>query len=349
MEEKFDKLIKSGDLFFIGEKLPSDFYQAYNTWSEEAEKDNPKAFYNLAYCSLHGEGTEKDLDKALTLYTTAFEKGIKKSGKFIIWIKAREMLGTLNYLRLFDTTPNKDTHLALERLKNNIHKFYDFCTRIKNEGCESIDKEIEKLTHLIKILDLNDIYHKGDRGHFLKFVDQLIEDGHEWANQIRGALKCSIISVVSNQRTNDSLGSTIINGNTRYLYSKPYFKYSQTDYIKNTSDIRLYFTKDGSYSPFSSQPGEKTIINTKGGKSDYQYTHDGTVVDNVFLNVFNNVHYFDFFGINTLLTAFKLPVAQGNEYKDDTKSNGSGFSIPAIIFITVMFCAMVFCIIMANK
>lgn len=349
MEEKFDNLIKTGDLFFIGEKLPSDFYQAYNIWSEEAEKDNPKAFYNLAYCSFHGEGTEQNLDKALTLYTTAFVKGIEKAGKFIVWFKAREFLGTLNYLRLFDTPPNKDTHLALERLKNNIPRLYDFCIQIKKEGCEAINKELDKLNDLIKILELNDVYHKGDQGQFLKLVDKLIQDGNEWAKQIRGVLKCSITSVVSNTRTTDLIGSPVINGTTEYIYSKPYFKYSQADYIKNVSDTRLNFTKDGSMSPFFSLPGEKTILEGKSGRSDYQYTHDGNVVDTVFLNVFYDIRYFDFFGISTLLTAFKLPVQQESEYKDDAKGKGSGFSISAIIFITIMFCAMVFCFIMASK
>ncbi|MCE9984186.1 Uncharacterised protein [Enterobacter hormaechei] len=348
MEEKFDKLIKAGDLFFVGEKLPSDFYQAHTVWSKEAAHGNPKAYYNLGYCSLHGEGTEKDWEKALFFYNAAFEKGINKAGKPIVWLKAREILGTLYNLRLFDTPPNEDTPKAIDRLKNNISRFQNFCNEIKSKGCSSIDEEINKVSQLIILLELNDIYHKGDLAQFKEFVDKIINDGHRWALQIRGAVKSSIISKISNLRTTDDLGSHIVNGNTKYLKSKPYYKYSQAEYIKNVSDTVLYFSPKGFNPPVFVMPGEKAVLDAKSGKSDYQYNRDGSVSDIFYLTPFNDISYFKSLGIDNLLTAFKLPVEQQSEFKDEVHKDGSGFTPSAVIFITLMFFAVVFTIIMAR-
>lgn len=348
MEDNFDKLIKSGELFFVGEKLPSDFYQAHNIWSKEADHGNPKAYYNLGYCSLHGEGTEKDWEKALFFYGIAFEKGISKAGKPIIWLKAREILGTLHYLRLFDTPPNEDTPKAIERLKNNIFRFQDFCKEIKSKGCSLIDEEIDKVSQLIILLELNDVYHKEDTAQFKKFVDKIINDGHRWALQIRGAVKSSIISSISNLRTTDVAGSYVINGTTMHTKSKPYYKYSQAEYIKNASDTVLYFSTKGFTPPVFVMPGEKAVLDAKSGKSDYKYTRDGSISDIFYLTPFNDIFYFKSLGIDNLLTAFKLPVEQQSEYKDNVHSDGSGFTPSAVIFIIVMFFATVFGFIMAR-
>jgi len=346
MKEKFDSLIKSGELFFVGEKLPEDFYHAHNIWREEAQHGNPKADYNLGYCYLHGEGTDIDLKKSFEFYMQAFDKGIKKASKSLVRLKLKLTIGVLNNLKLFDTEPDQDTHTVLERLNTYLPGLYDFSMDLKNRGGEAIDEEINKLADLRKLIHLDTVYKKGDKAAFQHAVDKLIAEGHEWARQISGGLKSQIICLVSNRRTQDVSEGGVHNGTTQYSKSKPYYQYYQRNILQNNSDITLYFIGYISQWPDKVKPGERGTFTSKSGKSDVPYHHDGTVVDSVSLAPFNSTKYFNILNIEDLITRFKLPVKNETESSNAVKS---GFSLPAIIFIALMFCVMVFSFIMASK
>jgi hypothetical protein len=70
-QEEIDKLIKSNELYFIGSRLPADWYEGFANWLPLADAGDAKAQFNVGYCYEHGEGTHHDLEKAYDYYTKA--------------------------------------------------------------------------------------------------------------------------------------------------------------------------------------------------------------------------------------------------------------------------------------
>ncbi len=71
MANEIDQLIREKRLYFVGDKLPSDFYEAVRLWLPLAEAGDPKAQYNIARCYHNGDGVDKDSRKAFELYIKA--------------------------------------------------------------------------------------------------------------------------------------------------------------------------------------------------------------------------------------------------------------------------------------
>lgn len=340
MKEKFDNLIKSGELFFVGDKLPEDFYHAYNIWSDESESGNPKAQYNLGYCYSRGEGTQKDLDKSFRYYMKAFDNGILNAGKNLVWLKALSTIGKIPYLRFFDTGHSEENTQILERLYSNLPALKDFANNIKNRGYDQIDDELIKLDQFMKLVQLDAIYKKEGMAFFLAAVDKAIDEGHDWANQIRAALKSKIICTVRNTRDQTVKEAGVHNGTTRYSKSKPYHDYSQTTEFQNDSNIPIYVCCVGSKQPVSISPGGKGNLFSSRGQSDEIYQFDGRKLDWVEIAPFRDTNYFQFWYINQITLNFKLPFINETVYENNVKS---GFTPAAIIFIAIMAIAMVFC------
>ena len=61
-QQYIDSAIKEKEIFFIGEKLPSDWYEGFILWEKIAQTGDPKALFNIAYCYFTGEGTSKDIN-----------------------------------------------------------------------------------------------------------------------------------------------------------------------------------------------------------------------------------------------------------------------------------------------
>lgn len=70
-QQDIDALIKSSELYFIGKRLPVDWYEGFGDWLPLADAGDAKAQFNVGYCYEHGEGTHHDLAKAYDYYTKA--------------------------------------------------------------------------------------------------------------------------------------------------------------------------------------------------------------------------------------------------------------------------------------
>jgi hypothetical protein len=70
-QQDIDELIKSKELYFIGERLPADWYEGLGNWLPLADAGDAKAQFNVGYCYEHGEGINHDLAKAYDYYTKA--------------------------------------------------------------------------------------------------------------------------------------------------------------------------------------------------------------------------------------------------------------------------------------
>lgn len=60
----------------MGERLPNDWYEAFNTWSDLATKGDVKALANVGWCLYTGTGVQApDIQKAKELLEEAVAKG----------------------------------------------------------------------------------------------------------------------------------------------------------------------------------------------------------------------------------------------------------------------------------
>jgi hypothetical protein len=75
VSKEIDQLIREKRLYFVGDKLPSDFYEAVRIWLPLAEAGDAKAQYNIGRCYNLGDGIDKDNRKAFGWYQKAADQG----------------------------------------------------------------------------------------------------------------------------------------------------------------------------------------------------------------------------------------------------------------------------------
>jgi len=114
MKEQIDQQIKKGNIIFMGDKLPEDWYQGFLEWKSAWENhQSAEALFNMAYCYREGEGTQLDLTKALELYEKSYALGNKDALEKIYSV----MLEACNYDGL-----SQDEALAKDNEFRNYYK-----------------------------------------------------------------------------------------------------------------------------------------------------------------------------------------------------------------------------------
>ena len=78
-QQEIDKFIKEKRLYFVGDRLPSDWYEAFKLWHPLAEGGDPKAQYNIGRCYHNGDGIDQDNSKAIEWYMKAAAQGEPRS------------------------------------------------------------------------------------------------------------------------------------------------------------------------------------------------------------------------------------------------------------------------------
>lgn len=63
--KEIDQAIRDKRLYFIGERLPTDWYEAFRLWLPLAEAGDVKAQYNIGRCYNRGDGVDKDTNLSL--------------------------------------------------------------------------------------------------------------------------------------------------------------------------------------------------------------------------------------------------------------------------------------------
>lgn len=102
-QQCIDSAIKEKEIFFIGEKLPSDWYEGFILWEKIAQTGDPKALFNIAYCYFTGEGTSKDINKAIQCYEKSAQNGFPDA-----------------YYHIYNKLKNIDEKTALECLEKGV-------------------------------------------------------------------------------------------------------------------------------------------------------------------------------------------------------------------------------------
>jgi len=79
IQNEIDQAIRNKRIYFIGEKLPSDWYEAFRLWLPVAEAGDQKAQLNIGRAYFLGNGVEEDNDKAIEWFEKAAAQGEPKS------------------------------------------------------------------------------------------------------------------------------------------------------------------------------------------------------------------------------------------------------------------------------
>jgi len=69
--KEIDQAIRDKRLYFVGERLPADWYEAFRLWLPLAEAGDAKAQYNIGRCYSRGDGVDKDEALAMQWYLKA--------------------------------------------------------------------------------------------------------------------------------------------------------------------------------------------------------------------------------------------------------------------------------------
>ena len=70
-----DQLIREKRLYFVGERLPADWYEAFRLWLPLAESGDAKAQFNIGRCYSLGDGVDKDQSKSIEWLMKAAAQG----------------------------------------------------------------------------------------------------------------------------------------------------------------------------------------------------------------------------------------------------------------------------------
>lgn len=74
-QEKIDQSIRAKQLYFIGDKLPSDWYEAFSLYLPLADAGDPKAQYNIGRMYELGNGVDKNQGKAFQYFKKSADQG----------------------------------------------------------------------------------------------------------------------------------------------------------------------------------------------------------------------------------------------------------------------------------
>lgn len=76
---EIDQAIKGKRLYFVGEKLPSDWYEAFRIWLPLAQSGDSKAQFNVGRCYSLGDGIDKDVEESIKWLLKSAEQGDPRS------------------------------------------------------------------------------------------------------------------------------------------------------------------------------------------------------------------------------------------------------------------------------
>ncbi|MDF7652192.1 hypothetical protein PUG42_27015 [Erwiniaceae bacterium L1_54_3] len=335
MKEKIDQAIKNAEIFFLGNKLPDDFYSAFIEWSRITEEtDEPKAFYNLAYCYKNGEGINKNLQKAIDNYIIALDKGIKEAADQLYLIFGKETLE--RKIILF----NKTTSLVeSEKYQKDTQVLLNIVSKFIKRGLNKFEAVKIALNDMLSVLDLHIAFLRNDEEFKSTCEYQKKNNGIHWATDLYKISHCRMQKVFLYQESRESR-EVIVNGSTAYAKGAKFYKVLETLYFINSTQetVKLYYPSPKEFAPGDREREYNWISNdfiSKEIKPPAQYTS------------FHTVNFIQLHQINSAL-GFKsavdiikpwLPVDVINETKELPVStlNKVGLFILAMIALVVLF------------
>lgn len=238
MKEKIDGLIKDGLLYFIGNKLPDDFYAALIEWTDIANKTNdPKAHYNIAYCFNVGEGTQPDYERAKYHYMQALEGGLHAAGLRLLRMQRKATLKLPEKLQLFNGQ-QLSSEEAMQHVAT-LNALIALTGELINKGCDDVKPAGEQFFILATLLELHALYTSGDISAYKALCQARISQGYSWALPLLKIRDCRVETEVSYRAHKDIIGQGVNRGTSVLYKGDKYYKVSTFAKFINSSDTDL--------------------------------------------------------------------------------------------------------------
>lgn len=155
-QKEIDDAIKNKKLYFIGERLPADWYEAFSTWLPIAESGNVKAQFNVARCFTRGDGVEENKELALFWFKKAASENEPRS-HYNLYLIYKDSGNNEESGKWLSKAVELDEPRALQEVKENI--FYE-----RRLNAISLLKN-DQLIEAKKLIKLN--ISEGDTDSFL--------------------------------------------------------------------------------------------------------------------------------------------------------------------------------------
>lgn len=238
MKEKIDGLIKNGLLYFIGNKLPDDFYSALIEWTDIANKTNdPKAHYNIAYCYNVGEGTQPDFERAKHHYMLAVEGGIQAAGLRLLRMQRKATLKLPEKLQLFSNN-RLSSEEAMQHVAS-LNALIALADELIKKGCDDLKQAGEQFFIMATLLELHVLYKSGDVSSYKTLCQARISQGYEWARPLLKIRDCRVETRIAYSAKKDIIGEGVSRGSTVLYHGSKYYKVISFAKFINSSDTEL--------------------------------------------------------------------------------------------------------------
>lgn len=238
MKEKIDGLIKDGLLYFIGNKLPDDFYSALTEWTDIANATNdPKAHYNIAYCFNVGEGTQPDFERAKSHYMQALNGGLQAAGLRILRMQRKATLKLPEKLQLFNSH-SLSSEEAMQHVAS-LNALVALAEELINKGCDDVKPAGEQFFILATLLELHALYQSGDISGYNALCQARISQGYSWAQPLLKIRDCRVETEVVYKAQKDVVGQGINRGTSVLYEGKKYYLVSTYAKLINDTDTDL--------------------------------------------------------------------------------------------------------------
>lgn len=186
IQEKIDKLIKSGDLYFVGDALPSDFYAGFRQWLPLAEAGDIKAMVNVAYCYVRGEGVDRDTTVGWDWYNKAAEvddpRALVAFYNTYKGVAADKAEGYLQ--RAVANGDDRAKQIVMERDRERAE-----ATR-KAQATAERQEQAKRSASVVA--ELKGLLERGDNDGARRRAEQAIADGMTWAGSVIAATSLSL-------------------------------------------------------------------------------------------------------------------------------------------------------------
>ena len=239
MKEKIDRAIKKGELFFLGTKLPEDFYCGFLEWQALAEaSQEPKAYYNMGYCSRYGEGIDKDINAAVKCYRAALDGGIERAAE-----KLYECFGTdplSKEIKLFDAESSLE---EAEQYHKSAVNFLKLLNVLVEKGYTDYRSKIKAAQTVVDVIELH-IGFLTDKADFEDSAERLRKKGHEWAVDLMHFMECHLLYVYKYTEEREQ-HRVVRDGNSSYVPGKKFHTLAIDKYLVNGSKktCKRYYPK----------------------------------------------------------------------------------------------------------
>jgi hypothetical protein len=238
-QAEIDSAIKEKKLYFVGNSLPRDWYEAFRLWLPLAEKGDSKAQYNIGRCYNRGDGTDQDSVQAEKWYRRSAEQKDPRAlfNLYLFFKDANGAQHSSETAESFLTTAAALGEPRANRVISSREAAIVEALRVEKIALEVAKKEAlqSKKDALEKSASdrLWEMIRTGKKAEALALAQDVRKEGITKFDNLIACLSLSFESIViSDTKTHSEVrAGGIINGSTAYHELK-------TNYVKITATVR---------------------------------------------------------------------------------------------------------------